>query len=79
MMTPPGILWAIRRPDAVFAHGIGTAQLIEIIVPLAVLVWMATRRRLWQAWPVLLIAMAATATLSALSWQLLDTAANHLG
>jgi hypothetical protein len=79
MMTPPGLPWAIRGPDAVFTHGIGTAHLIEIIVPLAVLVWLATSRRLWPAWPVLFIAMVVTATLSALFWQLLRTAANHLG
>ena len=79
VMTPPGLPWAIRGPDAVFAHGIGTAQLIEIIVPFAVLVWLATRRRLWHAWPVLLVAMVVTATLSALLWHLLGTAANQLG
>jgi hypothetical protein len=79
LMTPPGLPWAIRAPDAVFAHGIGTPQLIEIIVPLAVLAWLATRRRLWQAWPILFIAMVVTATLSALFWRLLFTAANHLG
>lgn len=78
-LTPPGLPFAIRGPDAVFVHGIGTAQLIEILVPLAVLVWMATRRPLWQAWPILVISMVATATLSALCWQLLLTAANHLG
>jgi hypothetical protein len=77
--TPPGRLWAIGGPDAAFARGIGAAELVEVILPLAVLAWLATRRRLWHAWPILLIAMVVTATLSALSWHLLRTAANHLG
>jgi hypothetical protein len=77
--TPPRRVWAVGGPDASFVHGIGAAVLVEVILPLAVLAWLATRRRLWHAWPILLIAMVVTATLSALSWHLLRTAANHLG
>ncbi|MCU7730447.1 hypothetical protein ODJ79_42585 [Actinoplanes sp. KI2] len=79
LLTPPGLPWAIRGPDAVLVHGIGAVRLVEVIVPLAVLAWLATRRRLWRAWPVLFLAMVVTATLSALFWRLLGTAANHLG
>jgi hypothetical protein len=71
--TPAG------RLDAAFVRGIGVAEVVEVILPLAVLAWLATRRRLWRAWPVLLTAMVVTATLSALSWHLLRTAENHFG
>jgi hypothetical protein len=77
--APPWHLWTAGGPDAVFVHGLGAAELIEVIVPLAVLAWLATAQRLWRAWPLMLIAMAVTATLSALLWHLLRTAANQLG
>ena len=77
--TGPWSLWAVGSPDAVFHRGVSTAELVEVIVPLAVLAWLVTRRRLWHAWPVLFIATLVTATLSALSWHLLRTAADHLG
>ena len=78
-MAPPWRLWAADGPDAAFVRGIIAAELIMDIVPLVVLAWLATARRLWRAWPLLLIAMAVTATLSALLWHLLRTAANQLG
>jgi len=59
--------------------GAGPAQLVEVLLPVAVLVWLAAGRRLWRAWPVLFLAMAVTATLSALCWQLLRTAADRFG
>lgn len=62
-----------------FFGGVGAAELIEVLLPFAVLAWLATVRRLWRAWPLLLIAMISTATLGALFWHLLRTAANHLG
>lgn len=58
---------------------IGAAGLVEVVVPLAVLAWLATAQRLWRAWPLLLGAMVATATLSALLWHLLRTVANQAG
>jgi hypothetical protein len=70
---------SIGGQNAAFARGIGAAELIEVILPLAVLAWLATVQRLWRAWPVLLIAMVVTATLSALFWHLLRTAANQFG
>jgi hypothetical protein len=77
--TPTGRLWAIGDPDADFVRGIGTAELVGVILPLAVLAWLATRRRLWHSWPILFIAMVVIATLSALFWHLLRTAAHQLG
>jgi hypothetical protein len=65
--------------DAAFVRGLGAVDLVQVIVPLAMLVWQATVQRLWRAWPVLLIAVVATATLSALCWQLIRAAANQLG
>jgi hypothetical protein len=78
-MAPPGHLLAISDLDAIFARGVAAATLIQIILPLAVLVWLAGVRRLWRAWPILLTALVVTATLSALCWHLLRTAANQFG
>jgi hypothetical protein len=71
--------WLTDGPYAYFVHGIGAAELVEVILPLALLAWLATRRRLWHAWPILFIAMVVTATLSALFWHVLRTAPNHFG
>jgi hypothetical protein len=59
--------------------GFLTAKLIQVILPLAIPVWLAHVQRLWSAWPTLLIAMISTAALSALLWELLWFAANRLG
>jgi hypothetical protein len=77
--APPWGPGATDGPAAAFVHGIGAAHLIEVIVPLVVLAWLATAQRLWRAWPVMLIVTAVTATLSALVWHLLRTAAHQLG
>lgn len=77
--APPWHLWGIGGPDVVFVRGICPAELVEVILPIAVLAWLATVQRLWRAWPILLIAMVVTATLSALFWYLFHTAANQLG
>jgi hypothetical protein len=77
--APPWHLWGIGGTDAVFAHGISAAELVEVILPLAVLAWLATVQRLWRAWPILLIATVVPATLNAPFWHLLRTAANQFG
>lgn len=76
---PPWLLWEIDGPDAGIVRGFVAAELVEVIVPLAVLAWLAGARRLWRAWHLMLLALVVTATLSALLWDLLRTAANHLG
>lgn len=73
-MAPPWRLWLIGDPNADYVRGILAVELVGVILPFAVLAWPATRRRLWRAWPSLLLAMAGTATLSALFWHLLPTA-----
>ena len=65
-------------PDAAFALAIGVAELVEVIVPLAILAWLAIAQRLWRAWPILLITLIGITTLSTLAWRLLRTAANQL-
>jgi hypothetical protein len=77
-MAPPWRLWVMGNPDAALVCGILAAELVAVILPLAVLAWLATHRRLWHAWPILLIAMVVTATPSALFWRLLPTAVNLL-
>ena len=78
-MAPPRRPGGIGGPEAAFARGISAAEMVEVVLPLVVLAWLATVQRLWRAWPVLLVAMVVTATLSALFWHLLRTAANQLG
>jgi hypothetical protein len=77
-VAPP---WTLLAPAAngEVAPGFLAARLIQVILPLAILVWLAHVQRLWRAWPILLIAMVSTAALSALLWQLLRVAANRLG
>ncbi|MDY7087856.1 MAG: hypothetical protein SYR96_22465 [Actinomycetota bacterium] len=70
-MAPPWRVWLIGSPDADYVRGLLALQLLGVVVPLAGLAWVATRRRLWQDWPTLFIAMAGTATLSALFWHVL--------
>jgi hypothetical protein len=78
--APPWhLLAAAGGPDAGFFRGVAAAELVEVLLPFAVLAWLATVRRLWRAWPILLMAMILTATLGALFWHLLRTAANQLG
>ena len=77
--APSWLPWVEGGPDVAFAPGISAAALIQIIIPLAILVWLATVRRLWRAWPLLFLGIIVTATLSALCWHLLRTAANHFG
>jgi hypothetical protein len=78
--APPGqLIAAAGVPDAGFFRGVGATELVEVLLPFAVLVWLATVRRLWCAWPIPLIAMISNATLGALFWHLLRAAANQLG
>jgi hypothetical protein len=78
-IAPPWRSWLTDGPYAYFAHGIGAAELVEVCLPLAVLAWLATRGRLWHAWPILVSAMVVAATLCALFWHLVRTAASQLG
>ncbi|BBH70169.1 hypothetical protein ACTI_68540 [Actinoplanes sp. OR16] len=76
--APPWRLLQVITDGGV-ARGFVAAQLVAVALPLVVLAWLATAGRLWRAWPILLLATAATTTLSAVCWHLLRTAANHLG
>ncbi|MEU4156447.1 hypothetical protein [Actinoplanes sp. NPDC026670] len=78
-IAPPWRLWEVDGPDAAFARGALATELVQVMVPLAVLAWLASARRLWRAWHLMVAALAITATLSALLWHLLRVAANHLG
>lgn len=76
--APPWALLAAAA-DGEVAPGFLAAKLIQVILPLAIVAWLAHVQRLWRAWPTLLIAMISTAALSALLWQLLRDTANRLG
>ncbi|GIF09301.1 hypothetical protein [Actinoplanes siamensis] len=76
--APPWRLWLMGNPDGDYVRGILVVELMGVVLPFAVLAWSATRRRLWHAWPALFIAMAGTATLSALFWYVLPTAVTWL-
>ncbi|SFF12409.1 hypothetical protein SAMN05421541_106211 [Actinoplanes philippinensis] len=77
--APPWRLWAVDGPDASFARGVLVTEVVEILVPLAVLAWLVSARRLRHVWPQVLLAMAVTATLSAGLWHLVRITANQLG
>ncbi|GIF00980.1 hypothetical protein Ari01nite_84440 [Paractinoplanes rishiriensis] len=78
--APPWrLLVAVVSSDAGYVRGFAAAQLAEVLVPFAVLVWLATVHRLWRVWPILLNAMILTAASGALCWHLLRAAANQLG
>jgi len=82
--SPRHLLAAAGSPDANFFRGFGfrgfgAPELVEVLLPLAVLAWLATNRRLWRAWPFLLTATILTAALGALFWHLLRAAAYQLG
>ncbi|GAA4960355.1 hypothetical protein [Actinoplanes utahensis] len=77
--APPWRLLAVDGPDAAFARGVLAAELVGVIVPLAVLACLVSARRLWGAWHLMAIATGVTATLSAVLWHLVRVAANHLG
>jgi hypothetical protein len=60
--APPGqLIAAAGGPDAGFLRAVGAAELVEVLLPFAVLAWLATVRRLWRVRPILLIAMISTA------------------
>jgi hypothetical protein len=48
------------------------------VLPLAVLVWLTIARRLWRAWPMLLVATTSSGVFSALLWYALGAAADSL-
>jgi hypothetical protein len=79
VLAPPWRLWMVDGPDGAFAREALATEMVQVLVPLAVLAWLASTRRLWRAWYLMFVAMAITATLSALLWHLIRTAANQLG
>ncbi|MEU4690621.1 hypothetical protein [Actinoplanes sp. NPDC023714] len=71
VLVSSGLAWGLAAYLA--------ATLIQVVLPLAVLARLAHVQRLWRSWPLLLIATIATATVSALLWQVLRDAANRFG
>ncbi|MEU8238119.1 hypothetical protein AB0C07_07740 [Actinoplanes missouriensis] len=76
--APPWLIFTYDGPDAPMVRAFQAAKLIEVLLPLALLAWLATAHCLWRAWPLLLTATSLTAAASALAWHLLYTTANHL-
>ena len=75
-----GVLaFAADSPDqADFVRGTVVSELARIVLPLAVLAWLATVHRLWRAWPTLLTAAVSSAALSALLWYALTAVPNSV-
>jgi hypothetical protein len=72
-------LLPVPDPDqADFVRGVVVSELVKIVLPVAVLAWLATAHRLWRAWPTLLTAAVSIGTLSALLWYMMDVGANSL-
>ncbi len=69
----------VPDPDqADFVRGVVVSELVKIVLPLAVLAWLAPAHRLWNAWPTLLTAAVSSGALSALLWYMLTAAANSI-
>lgn len=69
-------LLPVPDPDrADFIRGLVVSELVKIVLPLAVLAWLATAHRLWRAWPTLLTAAVSSSALSALLWYVLTAVA----
>ncbi|KXK63685.1 hypothetical protein AWW66_01605 [Micromonospora rosaria] len=75
VLAPPWQLLAVTDPHhAQFVRGVLAGQVVKIGLPIVVLAWLATTRRLWRAWPMLLIAAVSCGALSAVLWHVLYVA-----
>src|SRR5690606_21980554 len=57
LISPP---WRLPLDDpyrSEFFQGIVASQIVLVVAPLVVLVWLTVARRLWPAWPALLTAI----------------------
>ncbi|XVV17391.1 hypothetical protein ACQP2X_24330 [Actinoplanes sp. CA-131856] len=59
-------------------HGATISDAVRLGLPLVVLVWLATARRLWRDWPLMLVGLISCAALTALLWRLLHVAHAYL-
>lgn len=57
-----------------FALGVAAAVIVRIVLPLAVLVWLAIAHRLGRAWPTLIASTTTSAAAGALIWVGIDHA-----
>jgi hypothetical protein len=51
-----------------FVRGVLISELIRIVLPLAVLVWLTLIHHFWRAWPALVAATVASSGLGILLW-----------
>ncbi|SNY45372.1 hypothetical protein [Paractinoplanes atraurantiacus] len=63
---------------AAILHGFVIANAVRVGLPVAVLVWLASTRRLWRHWPLMLIAAVSSAAGTALLWRLLHVVYAYL-
>ncbi|MFI7650286.1 transposase [Micromonospora sp. NPDC049460] len=61
-----------------FFRDVVVGELVKIVLPIVVLVWLATAHRLWCAWPTLLTAATSYGALSAALWYVLYAAAHRI-
>ncbi|WP_238006716.1 DUF6518 family protein [Dactylosporangium sp. AC04546] len=62
--------------DEPFYQAVAAATAVRIVLPFAVLGWLATRHRLWTAWPVLAGAAVAAGAGGAVLWRVLLASVN---
>ncbi|MGK5682863.1 hypothetical protein [Actinoplanes sp. URMC 104] len=67
--APPSLLLALGDP---FVNGFVAAELVQAVLPVVVLVWLATVHGLWRSWMRLAVACVGAAVTSALVWDVLD-------
>jgi hypothetical protein len=79
LVAPPWRLLAGSDPyHAEFVRGVVISEILRIVLPLAILAWLTVARRLWRAWPMLLVATTSSGVLSALLWCALGVAKDSM-
>jgi hypothetical protein len=79
LVAPPWQMLTAADPShASFFRNVVISEAVRVVLPLAVLSWLATVHRLWRAWLVLLAATIASATAGALLWHLLGVVATGI-
>ncbi|MFD2767567.1 hypothetical protein [Micromonospora eburnea] len=65
VQAPP---WHLLASGDSFLYGVAFGEIVRVVLPLAVLVWLVAAHRLGRAWPMLLAATVAAATAGTLLW-----------
>lgn len=68
--TPPWLPSGVANP---FSHGVAPAELVGMVLPIAVLIGLTVVHRLARAWPALLASFVCATAAATLAWRLTET------